>query len=294
MRFPRFPRIELLEARIAPATLMWNGSAGDGNWFTAQNWDLNVVPGASDTAILDINSTIDLPSDTSVGAFRQSDGVFRSPGGVTLTALQSFDWTGGRQTGGGTTLLAPGSMSTFAGTADKVLDGRTLDNFGTLAWTDTGAISMPGSTINNKAGALFDIQTDADLLIPQGGGLPSGAFNNAGIFRKSGGTGLTEFPPLASVPITFNNTGTLDVQTGIVGFNAALTNAGLFRVAGGASIEVRADFTVPDGAQFVGPGPTRLLAGTYDRRRNHRQWSACPRRRGVGGHAHVVRGASVA
>src|SRR6476619_4296902 len=106
MPFLRFPRIELLESRIAPATFMWVGAAGDGNWFTSRNWTPNGVPAANDTAILDINSTIDLPSDTSVAAFHQSDGVFRSAGGVTLTTLQSFDWTGGRQTGGGTTLLA--------------------------------------------------------------------------------------------------------------------------------------------------------------------------------------------
>jgi hypothetical protein len=263
MRFPRFPQIELLETRIAPATLMWSGAAGDGNWFNPQNWDQNVVPSASDAAILAINSTINLARDATVGAFHQSDGVFTSASDVTLTMLQSFDWTGGRQTGGGTTLLAPGSMSTFAGTADKILDGRTLDNFGTLAWTDAGAVNMPGSVIRNEAGALFDVQTDAGILIAQGAGLPSGVFNNAGVFRKSGGNGVTEVPPQASVPVAFHNTCIVDVQSGIIRFNdPSLTNSGTFNAAAGATIEVKSYFAVSDGSQFTGAGSTRLLSGT--------------------------------
>ena len=142
------------------------------------------------------------------------------------------------------------------------LDGRVLVNAGIVLLKGAGAINMPGSTITNQAAAIFEVETDADLFISQGLGLPCRVFNNAGTFRKSGGTSSTELPPAASVAITFNNTGTLDVQSGIVSFNAPANTAGIFRAAGGTSIEVRANLSITDGAQFIGPGPTRLLTGT--------------------------------
>jgi len=58
--------IEPLEARIAPATLTWDGSAQDGDWFNPANWDLNAVPDLADTAILSIPATIDISSDVQV------------------------------------------------------------------------------------------------------------------------------------------------------------------------------------------------------------------------------------
>src|SRR5678815_5791240 len=91
-----FSRIELLETRIAPATFVWDGSVST-DWFNPLNWNPDGVPGAADSARLDINVTINLSTSTSVGAFQQSAGNFTSigPAGVTLTVLQAFDWSGG-------------------------------------------------------------------------------------------------------------------------------------------------------------------------------------------------------
>ena len=38
---------------------------------------------------------------------------------------------------------------------------------------------MPGSTITNQPGALFEFQTDADIIIPSGLGLPAGAYEQS-------------------------------------------------------------------------------------------------------------------
>ena len=34
------------------STFTWNGSAGDNNWATASNWDVNAVPGAGHTVVI--------------------------------------------------------------------------------------------------------------------------------------------------------------------------------------------------------------------------------------------------
>ena len=34
------PRIEALEDRVVPATILWTGTAGDNLWGTSGNWDL--------------------------------------------------------------------------------------------------------------------------------------------------------------------------------------------------------------------------------------------------------------
>src|SRR5258708_1253276 len=46
------PKVELLEDRLAPATVSWDGGpAGTGtNWNTAANWVGDVLPGSGDTA----------------------------------------------------------------------------------------------------------------------------------------------------------------------------------------------------------------------------------------------------
>src|SRR2546423_182506 len=46
------PQLELLEVRLAPAIVQWDGgSAGTGtNWNTAANWVGDVLPVAADTA----------------------------------------------------------------------------------------------------------------------------------------------------------------------------------------------------------------------------------------------------
>ena len=137
---------QVLQAPADPTVFTWDGSSGS-DWFTPANWTPDGVPGPGDTAILDINSTINLPRDTSVAVFRQSDGTFMSPAGSTFTVMESFEWSGGRQTGAGTTLLAIGSNSLFSGAASKNLEGRFLNNAGDVIWTGAGAIGMPGGTI---------------------------------------------------------------------------------------------------------------------------------------------------
>src|SRR6202011_3057060 len=91
----------------------------------------------------------------------------------------------------------------------KALDSRTLNNAGIVTWTDTGNITAGNGTVNNLAGATFAVQNDAAFLYPDppySG--PALIFNNLGLFRKS----VT--PATTTMQVVFNNSSTVDVQTG--------------------------------------------------------------------------------
>jgi hypothetical protein len=82
--------------------------------------------------------------------------------------------------------------------------------------------------INNLAGALFVVQ--GDLFFDHSIWAPADppTINNAGTFRKSAGTGTSTFEAI------FNNTGTVEVQTGTLSFTAAYTQtAGATLLNGG-------------------------------------------------------------
>src|SRR5262245_48639596 len=42
------PRLEVLEDRLAPAVVSWDGGGGDFRWETASNWSSDALPGPAD------------------------------------------------------------------------------------------------------------------------------------------------------------------------------------------------------------------------------------------------------
>src|SRR5207244_1188384 len=104
-------------------------------------------------------------------------------GAAAFTITNSFTYTGGTMSGTGSTNLAAGSNLAISGTADKVLDGRTLNLGGTTTWSESGNLILANNAvINNLSGALFIIQNDQSLL-------GNGAFKNVGMLVKTTGTG---------------------------------------------------------------------------------------------------------
>jgi hypothetical protein len=147
-------------------------------------------------------------------------------GGDTVTVSGLLTWTGGTISGGGVT-NAQGGMQ-IGNSNYKTLDGRTLNNAGTASSSDTyGIFASNGAIFNNLATATWDIQSD-EALAWGFGAAPT--FNNAGTFRKSGGTSTT------GISVPFNNTGTVDVQTGTLRLNGAFPNFANMTLTGGTYV----------------------------------------------------------
>ena len=119
---------------------------------------------------------------------------------------------------------------------------------------------MPGSTITNQQGATFNVQTDADLAVPQGLGLPAGISIMPGSSERAAAPAPRKcLRRRASQSLQQYQRGRCANRHGSV--NATATSSGIFATGAGANIDVRGTFAVSDGAQFNGGGATRLLAG---------------------------------
>jgi hypothetical protein len=193
-----------------------------------------------------------------VARLQQNAGTVTDNAGLTIG---DYLFNGGTLTGTGKTTLT--GASAFAGTGQKTITAHTMDNAGTVTWSQTGAIQFTnGAVFNNLAGALFDVTNDVAIApSPFGGAVP--AFNNAGTMRKSVGSGPI-FPssgPRTSWNVPLTNTGVIDVRAGNFAVVAPsfglpagtpmLTNSGTIQVGTATS----------SAAAVILPGTTYTLAG---------------------------------
>jgi hypothetical protein len=202
--------------------------------------------------------TLNIDSDVSANRVELNSGALAGTGNFTIN--QSILWSGGTMYGPGTTTISPSATMTITG-QNKGLSARTLTNNGTVNWTatDVGSINLQGyqsfgyPTINNYG--AFNVQSDQDII---GAG---GIVNNYGTWTKtspilSGTTQITR---------TFNNTGVVVADNGVLELFGGGTSTGQFDVeADGAIHFTQLTHNVGTGTSFTGPGFTRILSGTFN------------------------------
>ena len=183
------------------------------------------------------------------------------PGTVTVSGL--ITWTGGTMNGTGRTIALGGIV--ISGPDEKGLVDRTLVNAGTATWTGA-TFRLFGGTLNNSAGAVFDVQTDAPISTSGN----AGVINNAGTLRKSAGAGIT------AIDVVLNNSGAVEVQSGTLrlgraGSTSSSTSSGGFTVQAGAILEFAGGtHRLTDSSFIAGGGRVRFnnatasLAGSYN------------------------------
>ena len=136
-------------------------------------------------------------------------GTLGGAGDLTIDAGGVFTWSGGTIDGGGKVTIPETGQLNISGASNKSLRDRTINNSGTTTWSGTGNINSGlGAVFNNLAGGIFDVKNDRSFSDNLGGAAP--VFNNTGTVRKTAGAGTT------TISVTFNNTGIIDIQTGIV------------------------------------------------------------------------------
>jgi len=110
---------------------------------------------------------------------------------------------------------------------------NVLTNAGTVTMTGTANLVIYNNSagylggVYNLAGALWDIQTNAYLSC---GYCSHEFFNNAGVFRKSLGSGSSV------IGVSFTNNGTVTNLVGTLSFNEGGTLSGSYDTALGATI----------------------------------------------------------
>ena len=235
----------------AALSYVWNGSVSS-DWFTPQNWTPNGIPGAGDSATLDTVSTINASAPITVATFTQSAGVFNDSAAFDVT--NGFVWNGGVLGGGGAITIPATATFQIGGLGAKALNGRTINNAGTMTWTSGDIDANLDPKLNILPGGVLDIQGDRNVV--HFGGGASLAIDNAGTLLKSSGVGSSDFD-LA----TLSNSGLVQANTGTLLLPATSSTGGTFDAAAGASIDFTA-VTSLDGAMLTGAGAKSLLANT--------------------------------
>ncbi len=172
----------------------------------------------------------------------------------TGTIIGTLNWTGGTLGTGGTLTIATNGVLVASGVTDKSLN-RRLDNLGTITWTGGRIIGDSSPVLNNLAGAVFDSQTDTTLFDSNDATVKT--FNNSGTVKKTAGTGTSTWNGL------FNNSSTLNVQTGTLALTGGGSSSGTFTNATGAVTAFTGGTQVlANGVLFTGAGTNQIAGGT--------------------------------
>ena len=274
------PRVEGLEDRLVLSTILWDAAnrPTGGAWNVASNWVGGHVPTAADDAVINLaagtvtlntgatdtvhslttnaNARLALAGDTltlatsstAAGGIDLASGTLAGAGVLTLSGTST--WTGGNMSG---SVTNAGSL-TVSGATAKYLNG-TLTNAGSLT-VAAGAGSIYGqataAAVVNQAGGTIDVQSDGTAFYQNNGG----TLTNAGTLRKSGGTGTS------TINFALNNSGTVQVDSGVVSATGGGSLGGTFVVKAGTLGLDGGTFTAQAGASESGAGTLRVNGGT--------------------------------
>src|SRR5205807_9792442 len=120
---------------------------------------------------------------------------------------------------------------TLAG-GDKFLSQRTLIYYAAAATTSVCTLSLHDALPIYLAGATFEVQCDSSWTAINGS--PT-TFTNAGILNRKSTSLDTSFL-IILYALAFNNTGTLEVQSGTLDIACGGSGSGSFLVDAGATL----------------------------------------------------------
>ncbi|MBI2206185.1 MAG: hypothetical protein HYU41_20320 [Candidatus Rokubacteria bacterium] len=187
------------------------------------------ISGAGSARIVG-SSTLTVTGTVSAQNLEVPSGTLTGSG--TLTVTGTMTWSGGSQTGSGSTVIDTGATLAIQGTGPGLQ--RLITNKGTATWSGASDINAGGSggtftVFDNKSGALFLIQNDRTF---NGDGGSTETVSNAGTLRKTIATGVTSF----GAGLTFDNSGAIEVQSGTITFSSGGTNTGRMTVGAGGTV----------------------------------------------------------
>ena len=187
---------------------------------------------------------------TTSGDFGIASGQLWVSDTLSITS-GTLDWQDGGEINGlssGSIDIGPSGTLAIGGDADKYLYTMTINHGGTGTWTGTGPVfARYDATFNILEGGVLEVQNDANFGFSDNETWAD--FNNAGTLRKTAGAGTTTF----NKAVAFNNTGTVEVETGTLAFQGTfIQTAGATRLSGGTIAAARG--LNIQGGQLVGSG----------------------------------------
>ena len=244
---------------ITGTTLVNGGTANFTGTLASLGNTLNITAGAANVG----------GADATVTTFTQSGGTLSGTGDLTVSGTTTL--SAGSMTGSGSTITLGALTINLNGT--NLDAGRLLDVRAGAIWSAGGinlnSASVPGSgSIINRAGSVFENSFNGGMFTQNLGAADNGTdalFTNLGTFRKSGGV----LPGETTIGNAFDNSGTVEVQSGRLNVTGTLLQTGTVDVASGATFRKLGSFTSTStgtlsgsGTFDVGSGNTLTNAGT--------------------------------
>jgi RHS repeat-associated protein len=219
---------------------------------TDTNGELDFAAGSSTSgaALLQLEGgTLAVNTPTTIADLSLSGGILRPVAGLTVSGTMS--WSGGTQSGRGTTTVAASASLTITGSAtvqtgDVLVQGSTVLSDNSTLYLSQGAVFTNTGTFTAQALANGNNIT--------GDTGPGARFVNNGTFVKAG-TGRTSLYGgliLEENKALTLSTGTLTLgpfgATSTLNFNAGSTvsGAGLLEVQGGGNLVANSPITIPE------------------------------------------------
>ncbi len=231
-----------------------------GGTFNAGNVSL------SNVASLVIGGTLSLTGSagTLTNAVSLVQGVLALPSGTRTTFANGFADFGG-------TLTGLGTLATFGTTAINygygglfIGNGATWTNNGTITAADylnlglfnNGSYDSSSVVINNVAGAVFNITSNAAIHRFYAAAGFSAVVNNAGLLEKTGGTGTS------NINVFVNNTGTIAVTAGTLELSYGGAVGGV--TAGSGTLDLGLNSFTAATTNLSGVATVEIGGGTLD------------------------------
>lgn len=248
----------------------WNGT--NGNWSDASKWSPAGVPATGDDVTFPIAGpagfTVSFDQNASVRNYLQLGetygGTLAAVGARTLTVTGPMTWSGGRITGAMTVLANGGVTINPSGSIRQLGDSGTtaplLVNAGTfnlnasfsVAGRSSGGAGPHAQITNN---GVFNFNGTAGLFGSTAGNYP-GIFQNNSTVNKTG-TGN------ASISITFNNSGSVNVSAGTLSIgNGTQTAGSSFSTTGSGIIVFNSSRVLSTGVSISSAATGRVVFGS--------------------------------
>src|SRR6185503_634603 len=212
----------------------------------------------SPTGTVNFNgATVNFNTPQSFPNLTFSSGTLAGSANVTITG--TLNWSAGIMAGTGHTILSNGAIANLTGTGVKGLN-RTFDNSGTVTYSGTGLNFGYGAAvsgiINNLGDGVFNATSNGDFAQSSAA---AHAFNNSGTLNKSGAGTTTEF-----TGVTFNNSGSVNVNTGSLILNSSGSNSGLVNLLPGTTLNLVGNFNNLAAGSVSGAGNVNFSSGTHN------------------------------
>jgi hypothetical protein len=209
------------------------------------------------------------------GASLSVAGWTVSGSGTTVTLDENLSYAGSFSEGAGDTfvlseghLLLDGVDTFTGGTVDgshvletkaaTTVSGLTIG--GTVEWENEGTVTQSGGSatigdasgdtafLDNTSRGTYDITDDSGVGL---GSSTASYIQSAGLFEKTGGTGMSAIAPAVT------NTGTIEVTAGTLDLQGAVTGRGTDKVSGASTIEFDSTVAATQTVEFLG-GPSAV------------------------------------